>query len=47
LSPGCQWPACFLALPTESGHDAGRLFMLLDELESQSIYILRDVLIPA
>jgi 3'-phosphoadenosine 5'-phosphosulfate sulfotransferase (PAPS reductase)/FAD synthetase len=33
---------CLLALPLESSHASGRLFMLLDELEEQSIYILRE-----
>jgi sulfate adenylyltransferase subunit 2 len=31
-----------LAFAIRSGHDAARLFMLLDELENQSIYILRE-----
>ena len=36
--------ACLLALPLKGGHDSGRLFMLLDELEGKSIYVLREVL---
>ena len=31
-----------LALPLESGHASDRLFMLLDELETQSICVLRE-----
>jgi 3'-phosphoadenosine 5'-phosphosulfate sulfotransferase (PAPS reductase)/FAD synthetase len=33
---------CLLALPLESSHASGRLFMLLDELEDKSIYLLRE-----
>jgi hypothetical protein len=34
--------ACLLALSLKWGHDSGRLFMLLAELEDNSIYILRE-----
>jgi len=45
LDVGClgrREEACLLALPLESGHASDRLFMLLDELETQSICVLRE-----